>query len=193
MAIFISFGETHISPRAEGQRPDMGRGLIWGMIWKLPYHNLFIIHFSFWQVCLFDIVCEVKRKTVECSEWGDMGFLPVQKSSSPMWPCGMCFCAGKKALSPIWPIITPFAPHKRDMCLKAMVVSHMQNEHTGVWSQDCSKSDGYFSQYLISSPWWRRYEDYNISFYKQWKFRCHCSYEQWHLNLYCLQRGQSCP
>ena len=46
------------------------------------------------------------------------------------------------------------------------------------WSQDCSKSDGCFSQYLISSPW-RCYEDYNISFCKQWKFRCHCSYEQW--------------
>ena len=59
------------------------------------------------------------------------------------------------------------------------------------WSQDCSKSDGCFSQYLISSPW-RRYEDYNISFCKQWKFRCHCSYEQWHLNLHCLQRDQSC-
>ena len=29
--------------------------LIWGMIWKLPYHNLCIIHFSFWQVCLFDM------------------------------------------------------------------------------------------------------------------------------------------
>ena len=43
------------------------------------------------------------------------------------------------------------------------------------WSQDCSKSDGCFSKYLISSPW-RRYEDYLISFCKQWKFRCHCSY-----------------
>ena len=40
------------------------------------------------------------------------------------------------------------------------------------WSQDCSKSDGCFSQYLISSPW-RCYEDYNISFCKQWKFRCY--------------------
>ena len=60
------------------------------------------------------------------------------------------------------------------------------------WSQDCSKSDGCFSKYLISSPW-RNYEDYNISFCKQWKFRCHCLYEQWHLNLHCLQRGQSCP
>ena len=52
--------------------------------------------------------------------------------------------------------------------------------------------DGCFSPNLISSPW-RRYEDYNISFCKQWKFRCHCSYEQWHLNLHCLQRGPSCP
>ena len=60
------------------------------------------------------------------------------------------------------------------------------------WSQDCSKSDGCFSQYLISSPW-RRYDDYNICFCKQWKFRCQCSYEQWHLNLHCLQRGQNAP
>ena len=49
-----------------------------------------------------------------------------------------------------------------------------------------------FSQYFISSPW-RSYEDYNISLCKQWKFRCHCSYEQWHLNVHCLQRGQTCP
>ena len=60
------------------------------------------------------------------------------------------------------------------------------------WAQDWRKSDGCFSPNLISSPW-RRYEDYNISFCKQWKFRCHCSYEQWHLNLHCLQRGPSCP
>ena len=77
MTIFISYPistrDTHI-PRA-----DMGQGLIWGMIWKLAYHNLFIIHFSFWQVCLFDIVCGVKGKTTECSECGDMGFLPRQK------------------------------------------------------------------------------------------------------------------
>ena len=60
------------------------------------------------------------------------------------------------------------------------------------WAQDWRKSDGCFSPNLISSPW-RRYEDYNISFCKQWKLRCHCSYEQWHLNLHCLQRGPSCP
>ena len=60
------------------------------------------------------------------------------------------------------------------------------------WVQDWRKSDGCFSPNLISSPW-RHYEDYNISFCKQWKFRCHCSYEQWHLNLHCLQRGPSCP
>ena len=53
------------------------------------------------------------------------------------------------------------------------------------WSQDCSKSDGCFSQYFISSPW-RRYEDYNISFCKQWKFRCHCSYEQWSNGTFCI-------
>ena len=49
--------------------------------------------------------------------------------------------------------------------------------HIEGWAQDCSKSDACFSPNLISSPW-RRYEDNNISFCKQWKFRCHCSYEQ---------------
>ena len=31
---------THISPRTEGPRANMGPGLIWGMIGKLPYNNL---------------------------------------------------------------------------------------------------------------------------------------------------------
>ena len=39
--------DTHISPRGEGHRADMRRRLIWGMIRTLPYHNLFIIYFSF--------------------------------------------------------------------------------------------------------------------------------------------------
>ena len=69
----------------------------------------------------------------------------------------------------------------------ACIVSHSEG-----WAQDYRKSDDCFSPNLITSPW-RRYEDYNISFCKQWKFRCHCSYEQWHLNLHCLQRGPSCP
>ena len=50
MAFFISHviwtGDTHISPRAEGPRSNMGRGLIWYVIWKMPYHNLFIIYFN---------------------------------------------------------------------------------------------------------------------------------------------------
>ena len=71
-------------------------------------------------------------------------------------------------------------------------MNRLKNAHIEGWAQDWRKSDGYFSPNLISSPW-RRYEDYNISFCKQWKFRCHCSYEQWHLNLHCLQRGPSCP
>ena len=39
----------YINPRLpyqpEGLRADMGRGMIWGMIWKMSYHNLFIIYF----------------------------------------------------------------------------------------------------------------------------------------------------
>ena len=84
------------------------------MIWKLPYHNLFIIHFSFWQVWLFDIVCSVKCKTAECFECGNMGFLLVQKSriTYVTWWYGT-----------MWPIITPFALHKCDMFLKAIFSS----------------------------------------------------------------------
>ena len=74
----------------------------------------------------------------------------------------------------------------------AMLLPLIQEGHFEGWAQDWRKSDGCFSPNLISSPW-RRNEDYNISFCKQWKFRCHCSYEQWHLNLHCLQRGPSCP
>ena len=44
MAFFISdvisTRDAHINPRA-----NMGRGLIWYVIWKMPYHNLFIIYF----------------------------------------------------------------------------------------------------------------------------------------------------
>ena len=39
------------------------------------------------------------------------------------------FLSYKFAISPMWTIITPFALLKGDMCLKAMLVSHMQNEH----------------------------------------------------------------
>ena len=73
------------------------------------------------------------------------------------------------------------------LCIRSRSLLHVKG-----WAQEWRKSDGCFSPNLISSPW-RRYEDYNISFCKQWKFRCHCSYEQWHLNLHCLQRGPSCP
>ena len=49
MAFFISHvistRDAHISPRAEGTMANMGRGLIWHVIWKMAYHNLFIIYF----------------------------------------------------------------------------------------------------------------------------------------------------
>ena len=56
MSVFISYPistwDSHISPRAEGLRADTrvegwcgSRGLIGGMIWKLTFHNLFIIYF----------------------------------------------------------------------------------------------------------------------------------------------------
>ena len=61
---------------------------------------------------------------------GDMGFLPWQKSciTHVTWWYGFSARA-KKAVSPTQLIITPFALHKSDMCLKATLVSHMQNNH----------------------------------------------------------------
>ena len=91
---------------------------------KLPYHNLFIIHFSFWQVCLFDIVCEVKGKTAECSECGDMGFLSWQKSriTHVTWWYEL-FARAKKPYHPRDPLSHLLRPTS-DMCLKAILVSH---------------------------------------------------------------------
>ena len=43
----ISTRDTHIDPRALARGSDMGRGLIWGMVWKTSYHILFIIYFNF--------------------------------------------------------------------------------------------------------------------------------------------------
>ena len=129
IAIFISYPissrDTHISPRA-----DMSRG--W---YGVGYENCHIIIylsyiFSFWEVCLIDIVCGVKGKTAECSECGDMFFFA--RAKKPYHPRDLeiwVFCPCKKAVSPTWPIFTPFALHNSDMCLKAMLVSHMQNEH----------------------------------------------------------------
>ena len=129
IAIFISTWDTHISPRTKGPSADMGQGLILSMVWKLPYHNLFIIHFSFWQVYLFDIICSQRQDLRVLWMWW-YGFLAQAKK--PYHPCDLAiwvFCLCKNAVSPTWPIITPFALHKSDMCLKAMLVSHMQNEH----------------------------------------------------------------
>ena len=50
MAFFISHvistRDAHIRPRVESPRANMGRGLIWHVIWKMPYHNLLIVYFN---------------------------------------------------------------------------------------------------------------------------------------------------
>ena len=55
MTFFVAYPittrDSYISPRAEGQRTDMGRRLIWGMIRKMSYHNLFIIYFLLLLFC----------------------------------------------------------------------------------------------------------------------------------------------
>jgi hypothetical protein len=40
----ISTRDIHISSRTKGPRTNMSRGLIWQVLWKMQYHNLFIIY-----------------------------------------------------------------------------------------------------------------------------------------------------
>ena len=125
--------------------PISTRGLIrvdgWYGIWYENSH--IIIYHSFFflirpRVCLFDIIYRVKGKTAKCSECGMFFcflFLPRQKNNSlfPIFPCDWWyefFCLDtsflprqKKPYHP-GPIITLFALHISDVCLKAMFVSH---------------------------------------------------------------------
>jgi hypothetical protein len=64
----ISTWDAHISPRPEGPRANMGRGLIWHVIWKMPYHNLFIIYFN----ASFFIFLTADRFQKPCSLIWDM-------------------------------------------------------------------------------------------------------------------------
>ena len=71
MAFFIlhviSTRDAHISPRAERPRVNMGRELIWHVMWKMPYHNLFIISFN----ASFHIFVRADRFQ---KPWLDMGY-----------------------------------------------------------------------------------------------------------------------
>jgi hypothetical protein len=72
MAFFISHvistRDAHISLRAEDPRANMGRGLIWHVIWKMPCHNLFIIYFN----ASFFIFVRADRFQKPCSLIWDM-------------------------------------------------------------------------------------------------------------------------
>ena len=109
MAIFISYPMSTQDPiSARGLK---ARGLIWVKGWYgVWYENCHIIiylsyMFSFWQVCLFGIVCGVKGKTAECSECDDMGFLHRQKSriTHMTWWYGF-FALAKKPYHPRDPL-----------------------------------------------------------------------------------------
>ena len=57
IALFISSRDTHAVYLPEGPRVDKVRGLIYGMILKVSYHNIFIIHlFIFRKVNLVHIL-----------------------------------------------------------------------------------------------------------------------------------------
>ena len=142
MAIFISYRistrDNHISPRA-----DMGRGLRLGMMWKCHITICLSYIFHFDRFAYLIIVCGVNGKTVECSVCGDVFFfffffffflfcfvfflfvfffcLGKKKAASPTWIGGM----GLKPHHPRDPI-SYLLLSASDMCLKAMLVSHLK-------------------------------------------------------------------
>ena len=125
MAIFISnpisTRDTHISPWA-----DMGVSGWYG-VWYENCH--IIIYLSY--ICLSDKFAYLisyavsKARPPSAQNVVRWAFCMGKKTVSPMWPGDMgFFCPGKKAVSPTWPIITPFAFHKSDMCLKAVSITY---------------------------------------------------------------------
>ena len=73
MTFFVSYPistqDSHISLRAEGPRADMGRGLIWGMIRKMSYHNPFIICFLLLLFCLSICWQWILNSSFAITEW----------------------------------------------------------------------------------------------------------------------------
>ena len=144
MAIFIPYPistrDTHISLRA-----DMGVSG-WYRVWYENCHIIIYLSyiFSFWQVCLFDIVCGVKGKTTDCSECGDMGFyLPEQKKlyhppDLVIW----FFCLGKNAVSPMWSGDMGFLP------LQKSCITHMTHFHTF-----CTPQEWYVLESRVSTTY----------------------------------------
>ena len=95
----------------------------WGLIWVegwygVRYENshttdyLFIVHFFFSNNFAYFI------SYVESN-----ACLP-RAPNGAIW----VFCPSNKAVSPMWPTIIPFSLHKNEMCLKAMLVSYIQNK-----------------------------------------------------------------
>ena len=56
-------------------------------------------------------------------------FCQGKNAVSPTWPDDMGVCLGKKIRITHVIHYHTFCAHKSDMCLKAMLVSHMQNDH----------------------------------------------------------------
>ena len=142
MAILISYPistrDTHISPRAEGPLADMDvEG--WYGVWYENCHIIIYLSYIFLSDKFAYLISYAESKARPPSApnvvicfffFFFFFFLHGQKSYHPRDLVIWVFLPGqKKAVSPTWPIITPFALHKGDMCLKAVLVSHMQNEH----------------------------------------------------------------
>ena len=131
MAIFISYPissrDTHVSPSAEGRRVEG-----WYGVWYENCHIIIYLSYIFLSDKFAYLILYAESKARPPSAPNVVIWVLCSSKKKPYHPHDLMiwgFCQGKKTVSPKWPIITPFALPKSGMCLKAMLVSHMQNEH----------------------------------------------------------------
>ena len=116
-------------------RGSKARGLIWVEgwygVWHENCHIIIYLSYVFLSDKFASLIsyAESKARPPNVPNVVLWAFCPDKKSRITHVTWWYCFFLSRKAVSPTWPIITPFALHKSDMCLKAVLVSHMQNEH----------------------------------------------------------------
>ena len=88
MTFFVSYPistrYSHISLRAEGPRAEMGRGLIWSMVRKMSYHNLFIIYFLLYNLLFRLSICwqQFLNSSFTINEWIAVPAINIDKNKS---------------------------------------------------------------------------------------------------------------
>ena len=159
MAIFISYPistwDTHISPRA-----DMGVSGWYG-VWYENCHIIIYLSYIFLSdkfvyLILYAVSTARPPSIPNVVTWF---FARAKKAVSPTLPDDTgFFLPGQKSLTPTWPIITPFALHKSDMRLKAMLVSCTYAKWTyvlvNVWDIGLSRTPaGYGALKVITNAY----------------------------------------